>query len=136
MNNKTTISHEFNPVEERISRDARQRLSATVDWPANLIEKYQDKLDVDVTKPALQFEPHLHGRLKVGCQGNWIATLIPKFLDDGFEWSMGDNAVELRILSDGEVEIYAHGSYAEIKMMLEIYQKTGNWLLAKDFVAH
>lgn len=48
-------------------------------------------LKFDASKPAIELEPHVNGRLKVIHQGNWIATIIPYRLDDGEQWGYYEN---------------------------------------------
>lgn len=48
-------------------------------------------LKFDASKPAIELEPHVNGRLKVMYQNEWIATIIPFLLDDGEQWGYYQN---------------------------------------------
>jgi len=72
--------------------------------------------------PYLTMRPHVNGRLKVMSNGEWIATVIPEFLDDGEKFLSSGDPYEL--LSRPGNESY-RGDAGYIAQVLSVLQQTG-----------
>lgn len=76
--------------------------------------------------PYLGLKPHINGRLQVMHNGQWIATIIPHFLDDGEECGTGGEPYELLSHPDSN-ETY-RGDAGYLAQILSVLQQTnGDW---------